>query len=101
MHGEVHLAPEQGLVDLLGEQAFAAKVAQRLVADAIARGGDDAELDVGLFEAMSGDQERSHMPSLPERKRTAPCANQERAFWQAMDSLGSIRFTLVAGRRFL
>ena len=84
------LPSTQGLVDLLGEQSFAAEIAQGLLADAIAGRGDDGELDVALVEAMSGDQERPHMPSLPERKRAASGANQERAFGQALDSLGSI-----------
>ena len=61
VHGESDVATEQRLVDLLGEEALAADVSQRLVLDAVARGGDDAEIDiafakpVGLTQAIAHD----------------------------------------------
>jgi hypothetical protein len=90
MHGEIHSALDKGLVDFLGKQSLATEIAQGLLADAIARCSDDAELDIALIETVSGDHERPHMPSLPERERAASGANQERAFGQAIGLLSSI-----------
>jgi hypothetical protein len=79
MHGNIDFATEQSLVDLLGEQPFAAKVAKRLVPDAIARGGDDTERDAVLFEAMGVDQKGPHMTGLPKGEGTSSGADQEPA----------------------
>jgi hypothetical protein len=79
VHGEVDTPLEKRLVDLLGEQSLAAEVAQGLVADAVARRGDDLKRDRFLGEAV-GDAERClDMPRLPERKRTAAGADQKGA----------------------
>ena len=74
MHGEIDRAGQQRLVDLLGEQALAAEIAQRS-GDAVAGGGDDAELDVALAQAMRRHQQRADMARLPERERAAARAD--------------------------
>ena len=45
MHGDVDRAGKQRLVDLLGEQAFAAGLDQRPVGDAVAGGTDGDDQD--------------------------------------------------------
>ena len=45
MHGEVDVAGQQRLLDLLGEQALAADLGERPVLDAVAGGLDDAHLE--------------------------------------------------------
>ena len=57
MHGEIDRAAKQRFVDLLGEQALAAEVAQRLVPDAIARGGDGLKRDGVVAKAVRSDQQ--------------------------------------------
>ena len=59
---------EQGLVDLLGEQTLAAEVAQRLVADAVAGGGDGLKRDGVVTKAMRSDQKSAHMVRLPQER---------------------------------
>src|SRR5262245_8695325 len=86
MHGEVDRLTEQRLVDLLGEQPLAAEVAQGLVADAVARGGDGLERDRLPGEAVGGAKPRLDMPRLPERKRTAAGTDQEGTGGQGLDS---------------
>jgi hypothetical protein len=86
VNGEIDHALEKRLVDLLCEQPLAAEVAQRLVADAVARGGDDLERDRVLGEAVGGAEPRFDMPRLPQRKRTAAGADQEGTGGQGMDS---------------
>lgn len=62
MHGDVYPAPQQGVVNLLGEEALAADVSERLVQDLVARGLDDDDVDgalvlqlrEGLLEAVAG-----------------------------------------------
>ena len=49
-------AAEQRFVDLLGEQALAAEVAQRLVPDAVARGGDGLKRDGVVARTVRSDQ---------------------------------------------
>ncbi len=86
MHGEIDNPLEKRLVDLLGEQPLAAEVAQGLIADAVARRGDDLERDCLFGEAMGGAKPRRDMPRLPERKRTAAGADQEGTGGQGADS---------------
>ena len=85
MHGEIDRAVEQGVVDLLGEQALAAEVAERLVPDAVARRGDGLERDGVLSEAVRIDEQRPHMVRLPQSERASARADQKRAMDQALD----------------
>ena len=87
MHGEIDRAAEQRFVDFLGEQALAAEVAQRLVPDAVARGGDGLKRDGGVTKAVRSDQQRPHMVRLPQRERASTRADQKRALNQALDSV--------------
>src|ERR1051325_5384310 len=87
MDGEIDGAAEQGFVDLLGEQPLAAEIAQRLVADAVARGGDDAEGDGVGGEIMRIGQKRPHVLGLPKGKRASPCADEQRTICQVIDSV--------------
>ena len=87
MHGEIDTAVEQRFVDLLGEQALAAEVAQRLVADAVARRGDGLKRDGVFAEAVRSDQQRPHMVRLPQSERASARADQKRAMDQALDSV--------------
>ena len=49
VHGNVDAAVQQGVINLLGEQALAANVGQRLVQDLVARGLDDDDLQRALL----------------------------------------------------
>jgi hypothetical protein len=49
VHGDVDAAVQQRVVDLLGEQALAADVGERLVEDLVARGLDDHDLEGALL----------------------------------------------------
>ena len=77
MHGQIHVAAQQRLVDLLGEQTLAAEIAQRRVLDAVAGGGDDAQAHIAFTKAMRFEQQRPHMARLPERQRAAARADQK------------------------
>ena len=70
------VAAQQRLVDLLGEQALAAEIAQRLVLDAVAGGGDGAQADGAFAKAVRREQQRPHMARLPQRQRAAARADQ-------------------------
>ena len=87
MHGKIDRAAEQRFVDLLGEQALAAEVAQRLVPDAVARRGDGLKRDGVVAKTVRIDQQRPHMVRLPQRKRATARADQKRALNQALDSV--------------
>ena len=65
MHRHIDIAAQQRLVDLFGEQALAAKLAQRLVLDTVAGGGDDAEPDLALAKPCGVEQARPDMARLP------------------------------------
>jgi hypothetical protein len=77
VHREIDGPVEKRLIDLLGEQPLAAEVAQGLIADTVARRGDDLERDCLLGEAVGGAERGLDMPRLPKRKRTAAGADQE------------------------
>jgi hypothetical protein len=49
MHGDINASVEQGIVNLLGEQALASNVGQRRVEHLVARGLDDVDLDRALL----------------------------------------------------
>ena len=78
------------LIDVhgLGEQPLAAEVAERLVADAVARGGDGLKRDGVLTKAMRIDQPSAHMVRLPQSKRASARADEKLAFGQVLDSIG-------------
>ena len=52
MHGDVDAAVQQGLIDLLREEALAADVRQRLVQDLVAGRFDDADLQRALLRQL-------------------------------------------------
>jgi hypothetical protein len=58
MHGEVDRAGRQGNIELLGEEALAAGLAERAVRDQIPAGLDDVDLDVAPRLAMRGGEPR-------------------------------------------
>ena len=91
VHGDIDPLIEQGLVDLLGEQPLAAEVAQRLVADAVAGGGDGLKRDGVLTKAMRSDQESAHMVRLPQSERASARADEELAIRQVLDSIAQNR----------
>ncbi len=71
MHGDVDLAGRQRLLDLLGEEPFAAEFRQRTVADGVAGGRYGADLDPFRRPAMRGRQAGPHHGGLGQRERTA------------------------------
>jgi hypothetical protein len=54
MHRDVDPVVQQGLVDLLGEQAFATDVGERAVLHGIARGGDHLFLQSAVAQLREG-----------------------------------------------
>ena len=78
MHGHVDVAGDQRVLDLLGEQALAAELAQRLVLDHVAGGLDDDHLEIGFAHAMRGAQPLAQFVHLLEREIAAACANAYR-----------------------
>lgn len=75
MHGHINIAAQQRLVDLFGEQALAAELTQRLVLDAIAGSGDDAEPDIALAKPRGVEEACPDMARLPKCQRAATCAD--------------------------
>ena len=71
MHREVDRTCEQCILDLLGEEAFAAHLRQRPVANHVAGGADDLELDLVGGETVDGGQALAHLPRLDDRERAA------------------------------
>ena len=79
---------EQGLVDLLGEQALAAEVAQRLVADAVAGGGDGLKRDGVLTKAVRSDQQqRAHGSPATARAGFRACRSEAGDETKLLDSV--------------
>src|SRR5262245_55779057 len=78
MHRELDPAGAERLLDLLGEQALAAGLRQRPVADHVAGGADDLELDPFRGKRMRGGQTIAHLFGLGERERAAARADDER-----------------------
>jgi hypothetical protein len=64
VHGQVHLAGQQRLLDLLEEGALAPDALQPAVEDPVAGGGDLVELDLVAL----GSEEVSDVLGLPERQ---------------------------------
>ena len=78
MHGEVDLAGQQRLLDLLGEKALAAGLRQRPVLDAVAGRRDDAHLELVAGRAPCAASSRSlHLARLRQRQRRAARADAD------------------------
>jgi hypothetical protein len=88
MHGKVDGAGKQRLLDLLGEQALAAFLGERPVADHVARGADRLERDRLRGKGVRGGEAIAHELGLRERERAAARADDERRLCglQAMTS---------------
>ena len=52
MHGNVNLAAQQSIIDLLGEQTLATNIGQGLVENLVAGGLDDDNLDSALLSQL-------------------------------------------------
>src|SRR6516165_8576374 len=78
MHGEIDGASDERLLDFLGEEALAAGLRQRPVADDVAGGADHLELEALRGERMRGGQAIAHLFGLGERERAAARADDER-----------------------
>ena len=77
MDGEIDLACQQRLLDLLGEQPLAAGIRERPVGNPVAGGADRAYLDRSGIEAMRGDQRVADHVGLGQRKRRAACPDPD------------------------
>ena len=71
MHRQLDRAGNERLLDLLGEQALAARLVQRSIANDVAGGADDFELDALGVEAMGGGEMLADEARLRERERAA------------------------------
>src|SRR5260370_371233 len=78
MHRQIDGARAERLLDLLGEETLAAGLRQRPVADHVAGGADDLELDALRGKRMRGGQAIAHLSGLREPERAAACADDER-----------------------
>lgn len=87
MYGERDVAPQQRLVDLLGEEALATEIGQRLVLNTVAAGGDYLQGRCAAIQTVIGGQAVAHVFGLPERERTASCANRKRCGQSAKNPL--------------
>ncbi len=73
VNGYIHLAPEEGLFDLLGEEGLPLNLGQGNVLDPVPLGLDQDQLRVG--GAGNGPEGRCHMLGLPPRQSRAPGAD--------------------------
>jgi hypothetical protein len=71
MHRQIDLVRDQGLLDLLGEQALAADLGERPILDHIAAGADDLELECLGGKTMGARQLRPDHGGLRQRQRAA------------------------------
>ena len=83
MHGDVDLARQQRLLDLLGEKALAAGVGERPVLDAVAGGLDGANLERMPPGAVRRLQPLLHFARLGQGQRRAARADADCACLQA------------------
>ena len=74
---EIDAAGEQCLLDLFGEQAYAADLRQRSVLDAVAGGADDLQFDSLGRHSMRRGEAVAHLMRLRQRERTAARANSQ------------------------
>ena len=77
MHREIDRAGEKRAIDLLREEAFAARLRQRPVLDRVARRPDDAELETLRGAAEHRAEARLRLVRLRERQRAAPRADPD------------------------
>ena len=75
--GKVDPAVEQGLLDLLGEEALAAGVGERPVLDHVTGGADGLDLDRVGRPAVRGGEAVAHRARLRQRERAAARADAE------------------------
>src|SRR5262249_14930948 len=78
MHGKVDGAGEERLIELLGEQALAAFLSERPVADHVAGRVDRLECDRTGGKRVRGGEAIAHLFRLGERERAAARADDER-----------------------
>jgi len=78
VHGKADLACKKRLVDLFGEKALAAEVAQRLVLNPISARGDNPEVHRPTVQPVGLMQPVAHMGRLPQGKRAATGADENR-----------------------
>ncbi len=71
MHREIDRSGQQRLLDLPGEQALAAGLAQRPIADQVAGGADHLERDPVGGPSQHCGQALAHLSRLGERQRAA------------------------------
>ena len=84
MNGEIDGARYQRLLDLLGEEALAAFLAERAIDDPVARRLDDDEL-AGAFGQLVGLGELGHhLARLRQRQRRAARADTDLRCLQAV-----------------
>ena len=83
MHGDIDIAGQQRLLDLLGEKALAACVGERPVLDAVAGGLDGANLEDMPAGAVRRLQPLLHFARLSQRQRRAARADADFACLQA------------------
>src|SRR5690606_31383540 len=69
MHSEIRAAIQHRAVDFLREETRVTDLREWHVRDAVARGGDDFDVDAHLGVCVA--QQRLNVPGLPERERTA------------------------------
>ena len=79
MDGDVDALIEQRVLDLAGEQALAADLAQRAVQHAVAGGLDDHDLEGVGGQVMRGGQPVARFMRLRERQRRAARADPKGA----------------------
>ena len=84
MHGEVDVAGEQRLLQLLGEQPLAAGLDQRPVGDPVAGRLDDDQLALLRRKAVRGAEARGHLARLGQRQGRAARADADLRCLQAV-----------------
>ena len=75
--GEVDAAVEQGGIDFLGEQTFAAGLGERPILDHVAAGANDGDCDARLVPAVRGGETAARLLRLGEGERRAARAEGE------------------------
>ena len=75
MNRELDFACQQGLFDFLGEKALAADFIQRAVLDAVSRGRNRDNFDVGGVQAMGGNQAVAGFAGLDKGEGRPPGSN--------------------------
>jgi len=79
VHGNVDAAVQQGIVNLLGEQALATNVGQRLVQDLVARGLDDDDLQRALLVQLREGRLWTRIVAAEEQRAVSRAGGQHKA----------------------